>query len=201
VVTARKTDIGALVNAGAGASTTSELFDVAKVDELRLYVSVPQSDSARLRPGTTASLTVPEYPDRAFPAVLTTTANAVSDRTGTLLVELLVNNSAGQLKAGDYAEVRFNTPGVAAGKLLLPSSALLFRKTGMEAAVVGDDHHVRLRPVKVGRDLGSSIEIDSGLSTSDKVVDNPPDSLAEGQLVRVARPSAARRPGGGDGAS
>jgi RND family efflux transporter MFP subunit len=192
VVTARKTDIGALVNAGSTASTTAELFDVAKVDQLRLYVSVPQSESARLEPGAAASLTVPEYPGRSFPARLVTTANAVSDRTGTLLVELLVDNAGGALKAGDYAQVKFDAPAAASGVLLVPSSALLFRKTGMEAAVVGPDDHVRLRPVKVGRDLGSSIEVNAGLTTADRVVDNPPDSLAEGQLVRVIQPAAAR---------
>jgi multidrug efflux pump subunit AcrA (membrane-fusion protein) len=200
VVTARKTDIGALVNAGSSASTTGELFDVAKVDRLRLYVSVPQSESARLEPGAAARLTVPEYPGRSFPATLVTTANAVSDRTGTLLVELLVDNSDGSLKAGDYAEVKFDAPAVASGALLVPSSALLFRKTGMEAAVVGADDLVHLRPVKVGRDLGSSIEVNAGLTTADRVVNNPPDSLAEGQLVRVVRPAAAVGRAGAGGA-
>jgi RND family efflux transporter MFP subunit len=194
VVTARKTDIGALINAGSGASATTELFDVAKVDRLRLYVNVPQSESAGLRPGLAASLTVPERPGQSFPATLATTADAVSDRSGTLLVELMVDNADGRLKAGDYAEVRFDTAGLpASGTLLVPSSALLFRKTGMEAAVVGDDDHVRLRPVKVGRDLGSSIEIQGGLTLADRIVDNPPDSLADGQLVRVLRPKAPPR--------
>jgi RND family efflux transporter MFP subunit len=202
VVTARKTDIGALINAGSGASTTTELFDVAKVDRLRLYVNVPQSESAGLRPGMTASLTVPEHPGQSFPATLTTTADAVSDKSGTLLVELMVDNADGRLRAGDYAEVRFDAAGAAASRTLLaPSGALLFRKTGMEAAVVGDDDHVHLRPVKVGRDLGSSIEIQAGLSLSDRIVENPPDSLAEGQLVRVLRPKAPPRgPDAGDGA-
>jgi multidrug efflux system membrane fusion protein len=197
VVTARRTDVGALINAGSGASTTTELFDVAKVDQLRLYVSVPQSDSALMRTGVTATLSVPEFPGRTFPATLTTTANAVSDRTGTLLVELLVNNAGQVLKAGDYAEVKFNTSSAAAtSTLLVPSSALLFRKSGMEAAVVGDKETVHLRPVKVGRDLGGVIEVIAGLSPSDRVVDNPPDSLAEGQLVRVVHPVPARHHGG-----
>jgi RND family efflux transporter MFP subunit len=193
VVTARKTDIGALINAGAGVATTTELFDVAKVDHLRLYVDVPQNESAHLRTGIKAVLSVPEYPGATFPAILSTDAHSVSDKTGTILVEFLVDNADGRLRAGDYAEVRFDTSGMtASGTLLVPSSALLFRKTGMEAAVVGEDDRVHLRPVKVGRDLGSSIEVYAGLSPGDRIVDNPPDSLGEGQLVRVIRPSATR---------
>jgi len=199
VVTARKTDIGALVNAGAGANTSSELFDVGKVDKLRLYVSVPQSDSARIGPGSTATLTAPEYPGKVFRATLTTTANAVSATTGTLLVELLVDNADGALKAGDYARVTFDFPRAAAagsGVMRLPSSALLFRKTGMEAAVVGSNDRVSLRPVTVGHDLGTSIEITSGLSPSDRVINNPSDSLANGQLVRVIETPVADRHAG-----
>jgi multidrug efflux system membrane fusion protein len=200
VVTARKTDIGALVNAGAGANSSSELFDVGEVDKLRLYVSVPQSQSARVGPSSIATLKVPEYAGKIFHATLTTTSNSVSAATGTLLVELLVDNSDGALKAGDYAQVTFGSPGTGSGDsgiLRLPSSALLFRKAGMEAAVVGPDSRVRLRPVAVGRDLGTSIEINSGLSPSDRVIDNPADSLADGQLVRVVTPAAGSAPGSG----
>ena len=203
VVTARKTDIGALVNAGAGATTNSELFDVAKIDKLRLYVRVPQGDSARLRPGVTATMTVPEYPGQTFPATLTTTANAVSDSSGTLLVELMVNNAARTLQAGDYAQVKFDLPGApsnGAGTLRLPSSALLFRKTGMEAALVDSDDRIRLQHVTVGRDLGTSMEINSGLTPSDRVVNNPPDSLANGELVRVIQPNTAQPSGGANAA-
>jgi RND family efflux transporter MFP subunit len=200
VVTARKTDIGALVNAGAGATTNSELFDVAKVDRLRLYVRVPQGDSARLHPGVTATMTVPEYPGRTFPAKLVTTANSVSDSSGTLLVELMVDNAADALKAGDYAQVKFDFPGApsgsAAGTLRLPSSALLFRKSGMEAAIIEHGDRIRLQHVTVGRDLGTSIEVTSGLTPSDQVVNNPPDSLANGELVRVIQPDAVQHGGG-----
>ncbi|WP_158915636.1 efflux RND transporter periplasmic adaptor subunit [Caulobacter sp. S45] len=197
VVTARRTDIGALVNAGAGATPSSELFDVAKVDKLRLYVRVPQSYSARITPGTKAVITVPEYPGRTFTAALTTTANAVSDSSGTLLVQMAVDNPDDALKSGDYAQVKFDLPNSGAGgggMLRLPSSALLFRKTGLEAAVVGPDDHVRLQRVTVGRDLGTVMEIAGGLKPSDRVIDNPPDSIGDGQLVRVisssAKPSA-----------
>jgi RND family efflux transporter MFP subunit len=193
IVTARKTDIGALVNAGAGAAPNSELFDVAEVDKLRLYVRVPQSYSARIKPGDSATLTVPEFPGKTFKATLTSSANAVSDASGTLLVELAVANPAEALKSGDYAEVTFNLPNSSQGgpgMLRVPSSALLFLKTGLEAAVVGPDNHVRLKPVTVGRDLGTVIEISGGLSPSDRLINNPPDSIANGELVRVIQPDA-----------
>ncbi|MGC1303303.1 MAG: efflux RND transporter periplasmic adaptor subunit [Caulobacteraceae bacterium] len=187
VVTARRTDVGALINAGAGASPTSELFDVAKVDKLRLYVRVPQSYSARLKPGVKVTLTVPEYPGRSFPAIFASTANAVNDNSGTLLVELAVENPDDVLKSGDYAQVSFDLPDTTAGTgmLRLPSSALLFRKSGLEAAVVGPDDHVHLQKVTAGRNLGAVMEIAGGLKLTDRVIDNPPDSISDGQLVRV----------------
>ncbi len=196
VVTARKTDIGALVNAGAGASPNSELFDVAKTDRLRLYVRVPQVNSADIRRDVRVSLTVPELPGRTFPAVLDTTAGAISDGSGTLLTELMVANSGDTLKPGSYAQVSFDIPSVAGAAgggvqaLQLPSSALLFRGQGMEAAVVDASDHVRLKHVGTGRNLGQTMEITSGLEPGDRVIDNPPDSIAEGQLVRVVAPAA-----------
>jgi RND family efflux transporter MFP subunit len=196
VVTARRTDIGALVNAGSSASPTSELFDVAKVDKLRLYVRVPQSYSARIKPDTKVTLTVPEYPGRTFQATFTSTANAVSDQSGTLLVELAVDNPGDVLKSGDYAQVSFALPDVAGGTgmLRVPSSALLFRKSGLEVAVVGPDDKVELRRVTAGRDLGAVMEIANGLKPSDRVVDNPPDSIANGQLVRVVSTNSKPSP-------
>ena len=200
VITARKTDIGYLINAGAGATTGSELFDVAEVDKLRLYVSVPQVYAARIRPGVKATLTVPEYPARTFPAQLVTTANAVSDKTGTVLVELLVNNADRVLTAGDYAQVTFDMPGdfVSGGTTVrLPSSVLIFRDKGPEVAVLGPNDRVVLKPVTVGQDLGTSIEISAGLSPTDKVINNPPDSITSGELVRVAPPTTSERQSGG----
>lgn len=189
VVTARRTDIGALVNAGAGSTPSAELFDVAKIDKLRLYVRVPQVNSAEIRPGIKVSLTVPELPGRSFPASLDTTANAISDASGTLLSEFQVENPGDVLKPGAYAQASFDLPAGAAGAprtLILPSSALLFRGQGLQVAVVDGSDHVRLRKVGTGRNLGQTIEITSGIGPDDKVIDNPPDSLAEGQPVRVA---------------
>jgi len=196
VVTARKTDIGALVNAGAGASPNSELFDVAKIDKLRLYVRVPQVSSADIRRDVKVTLTVPELPGRSFPAALDTTANAISDSSGTLLTELMVANPGDVLKPGAYAQVNFDIPNSAAANaaappaLQLPSSALLFRGQGMEVAIVDAGDHVHLKHVGAGRNLGQTMEITSGLQPGDRVIDNPPDSIAEGQLVRVVAPAA-----------
>jgi RND family efflux transporter MFP subunit len=201
VVTARKTDVGFLINAGAAATPGSELFDVAKVNQLRLYVSVPQVDSARIKPGVKASLTVPEFPGRTFPAELTTTANAISDHTGTVLAELMVNNSDGVLTAGDYAQVTFKMPGDGVGgghTVRLPASVLIFRNKRPEVAVLGPGDRVILKPIVVGQDLGSSIEIASGLSPGDKVINSPPDSIISGELVRLAQPVGGGAPRGSD---
>ena len=197
IVTARRTDVGALINAGAGATTATELFDVAQVQPLRLYVNVPQADSAGIRPGISASLTVPEYPGQVFPAKLATTSEAVSASSGTVLVELLVDNSQGLLKVGDYAQVKFVVPprpDIQQGAVLqVPSSALLFRKTGTQLALLGPGERVRVVRVTVGRDLGQTIEITSGLQANDRVIDNPPDSIADGELVRIGGTAPARK--------
>ena len=149
----------------------------------------------------TATLSVPELPGRSFPAKLSTTANAISDASGTLLAELMVDNADGLLKPGAYAQVQFHMQNPAAsrpGVVLLPSSAILFRNRGVQVATVDPQNRIRLRNVSVGRDLGSSMEIDSGLSSTDRVVNNPPDSVAEGQLVRVTD-APARTPAGAVG--
>ena len=185
-VTARKTDIGALINAGAGASTSSELFDVSEVDKLRLYVRVPQSSSAQITPGVTAELTVPEYPNRTFQAKLLSTSDAVSDMSGTLLVELEVDNRAGMLKTGDYAQVSFVLPaGSGPEDFRLPASAVLFRHAGTEVGVVGANNVVLLKPIVIGTDYGQTVEVVSGLSPRDRVIDNPTDSLATGDRVQI----------------
>ncbi len=186
VVTARRTDIGALINAGSAATNTSALFDVSKVDRLRLYIHVPQTFSGRIYKGMTASFTVPEYAGRSFQGVLTNTSNAVSDSSGTLLAEFAVDNRDGQLKAGDFAQVTLSLPQESRTSMVtIPSSAVIFRKSGLQVATVGSGDRVILHAVTPGRDLGSSIEIASGLSPTDRVIDNPPDSISQGDLVRV----------------
>jgi multidrug efflux pump subunit AcrA (membrane-fusion protein) len=143
-------------------------------------------------------MTVPEYPGRTFPATLTTTSKSVSDTSGTVLVELMVDNKNEALQSGDYAQVKFDLPGTtskAAQSLRLPSSALLFRNTGMEAAVVGSDDRVHLRHVTVSRDLGTAMEIASGIDATDEVINNPSDSIADGQKVHVVHSNGKPSPG------
>jgi RND family efflux transporter MFP subunit len=185
IVTSRTADIGALVNAGSG-SAGSALFTVADVSRMRLYVHVPQSYSAQIKPGQSATLSLPEYPGRTFTATLVSTSGAISDQSGALLVELQADNSTGALKPGDYAQVRFNLPAAQGGGLTLPASALMFRKQGLEVATIGPNNRVMMKPIVIGQDMGASVEVASGLSPGDRVVDNPPDSLASGDVVRVS---------------
>jgi RND family efflux transporter MFP subunit len=189
VVTARNTDIGALI--AAGAPNDPALFTVADTHRLRIYVKAPQSYSSDLHPGQSAALTVPEHPGQTFMATLVGASGAVSDQSGTMLVELQIDNAAGALKPGDYAQVRFNLP-AAAGALRLPASAVMFRRQGMAVATLGADNHVLMKPIAIARDLGASVEVASGLGPADRVIDNPPDSLSNGEVVRVAGAGAPR---------
>lgn len=183
VVTARKTDVGALIDAGSGSGP--ELFAVSDAHQLRVYVSVPQSESAAIHPGMTATLTVPERPDMRFDAKLVDTDHAITPSSGTLLVQLAVGNRAGLLFPGEYTEVHLALAGNAHG-LMIPASALIFRQSGLQVAVADAQGHVQLRHVSIGTDLGTQVEIASGLQPDDRVIDNPPDSLAQGDAVRVA---------------
>ncbi len=183
VLTQRKTDIGDLINAGAGGG--AELFDVADTSRLRVYVHAPQSYLSEIHPGMTAKLMVPEHPGQAFDANLVSTSGAVNDQSGTVLVELQVDNSANQLSPGDYAQVQFDLPPNAA-VLSVPASALIFRHDGLSVAVVGPNRRIEMKLITVGRDLGATVEVAAGLSPNDLIVDNPPDSLSPGDTVRVA---------------
>ncbi|MBE7219165.1 MAG: efflux RND transporter periplasmic adaptor subunit [Caulobacteraceae bacterium] len=182
VVTARNANIGDLVTAGA--SGERPLFTVSDVHRIRTYVHVPQNQSADLKPGVQAKLHLPEYPNRTFPATLVSTSGAINDQSGALLVELDSDNPDGALKPGAYAQVEFDLPG-SAQVMRLPSSALIFRQQGLQVATLDADDHVHLQHVTIRRDLGPQVEIDGGLAPNARVVDNPPDSLAEGELVRV----------------
>jgi membrane fusion protein, multidrug efflux system len=193
IVTARKTDIGALIDAGGG--NGPELFAVSDARQLRVYVNVPQSDSAAIRPGMTAKLTVPERPGETFDAKLVDTDDAISPASGTLLVQLEVNNRDGLLMPGEYTQVHFALPSDP-GSLVVPASALIFRAHGLQVGVVGADNRAHLKDVKLATDLGTHVVIASGISASDRIIDNPPDSLAEGELVRPQAPAlAAAEPG------
>ena len=185
VVTARNLDIGALVGSS---STGNPLFTVSDTHSLRLYVNVPQSYTAEIVPGMAVSLTVPEYPGRAFPARLSSTSGAISSQSSTMLVQFEAANPDGLLKPGDVAQVDLRLP--AQGNLRLPAGALIFRASGLAVATVGPDDHVRIKPVTIGVDLGASVLVSSGLAPGDRVISNPPDSLASGDVVRIAPSSS-----------
>lgn len=183
IVTARKTDVGALIDAGSGSGP--DLFTVSDAGQLRVYVSVPQSDAASIKPGMHATLTVPERPGVKFDAKLVDTDQSISPASGTMLVQLAVDNKQGLLFPGEYTEVHLAMPGDAHA-LFVPASALIFRAHGMQIAVADAHRHVQLRDVTIGTDLGTRVEITAGLHAGERVIDNPPDSLASGDLVRLA---------------
>ncbi len=187
VVTARNTDIGALINAGSNGNAPV-LFKVADVHEMRVFVQVPQELSADLHPGLTADLEIPQFPDGKFKATVATTSEAINEAARTLLVELHADNSKNLLQPGTYTEVHFDLPSNP-DTVRIPTSALVFRERGMEVAILGRDNRVELRAVKLGRNLGTDVEILSGLSTSDQVIQSPPDSLSNGDVVRVMEKS------------
>ena len=180
VVTARKTDIGALINVGSGVGP--ELFAVADLHQMRVYVRVPQSFSSQIAVGMKATLTMPQYPDKAFPATVLTTSNAINPQSRTVLVELVAANPDRKLWPGTFASVHFELP--SNDKILeIPASALLFQSEGLQVAVLGPDNKVEIRSVRVGRNFGTKVEILSGLTASDRVIDSPPDSIIAGQVV------------------
>ncbi|MBB5444006.1 RND family efflux transporter MFP subunit [Paraburkholderia sp. WSM4177] len=187
VVTARKTDVGALISAGGG--NGPELFTVSDARQLRVYVSVPQNEAAVIRPGLVASLAVPERPGMQFSAKLVDTDDSITPSSGTLLVQLAVDNSSGVLIPGEYTEVHFELP-TDNHAMTIPASALMFRESGLQVAVVGPGNRAMLKRVSVATDLGTRIVIASGLAATDRVIDNPPDSLANGDPVRLASTSA-----------
>jgi RND family efflux transporter MFP subunit len=189
-VTKRTIDVGALVNAGSPSTPTDPLFAVSDVHILRLYVNVPQNYSAQITPGMSATLTVPEYPGRVFPARMVSTSNAISSQS-TLLVEFQADNSQGLLKPGDYAEVHLGLPNQGT-MLSLPASALIFRAQGLQVATLGAKNRVVLKPITIGTDLGNKVIVSAGLKSADRVVNNPPDSLASGDMVRIGTDTNAQ---------
>ncbi|MBL6749484.1 MAG: efflux RND transporter periplasmic adaptor subunit [Nevskia sp.] len=195
VVTVRNTDIGALINAGAGGTPGSELFRVADTHKLRIYVQVPQPYAGAMRPGLAAELEVADHPGRRFHSQVARTADAIDPTTRTLLTQLEFDNAGGELYPGAFSEVHFKIP-TRDDTVRLPANALLFRSAGLQVAVVGDDGHVKLHDVVMGRDFGTEVEILSGIAESDRVVLNPPDSLGDGQQVRVAAAPAAPQAAG-----
>lgn len=183
-ITARGTDVGQLIVASSG----KELFHLAQTGTLRVFVRVPQTDSRGVAVGQLAEFSLPELPGRVFPAKLVRTSGAMSPDSRTLLAELEVDNSSGEILPGSYAQIRFiqSKPQTA---LSLPSNTLLFRAEGPQVGVVATDGKVVLHSVVLGRDSGSTVEILGGINTTDRVILNPSDSLVSGMVVHVAEPS------------
>ena len=192
VITTRNTDIGALIDSGSSGGARTELFHIAQPDKLRVYVSVPEAYSQSARPGLTADLILSEFPGRRFPGTLVRTANAIDQTTRTLLVEISVNNPTGTLLSGAYAEVHLKLP-TATNSFILPVNTLLFRSEGLRIAAVSDGKHAELKPITLGHDFGSEVEVVAGLTGNESVIINPPDSIVSGEEVRIVHPS---QPGG-----
>lgn len=186
VVTSRSTDIGALIVAGT--STTQPLFTVSDVTRLRIYVSVPQAYVGRLHDGAMAEFTVPDQPGRTFHALLARSSGSVDPDSGAMLVQLVYDNHDGALKPGAYAQVTFdfgNDQSASSGALRIPVSSLLFRREGAAVALVDAQGRVQIRPVAIAVDLGNELEV-TGLKRQDMVIDNPPDDIRTGDVVKPA---------------
>ena len=187
IVTARNTDIGALINSGSG----NPLFVVAQVKPLRVYINVPENMAQDVAVGATAELRFNEFPGREFSGKIVRTAGAIDPNSRTLLTEVDVPNESEELFPGAYTEVRL-LAGASNRSVLIPANTLLFRAEGASVGVVNQDNVIELKKIKIGRDLGTQLEVVQGLSLDDRVVVNPSDSLAAGQKVKI-RPSAEEK--------
>jgi len=182
VVTARNTDIGQLINVGGAPGT--ELFVVSDVKRLRLYVNLPQNQIAFIQKGSLAKFTVPEQPDQVYTATVQSTSQAINSSSGSMLVQLSAENKRGELLPGGYASVSFNIP-AQADRLSVPPSALVYTKAGVLVATVNPENRVVMTPVVIARDYGNRLELLSGLQSTDRVIENPPDGVTQGDLVQV----------------
>jgi RND family efflux transporter MFP subunit len=184
IITARNTDIGQLIDSGSGGAA-KEMFHIQSIRVLRVYINVPQQYSQAAKPGLTADLTLAEFPGRKFKGQLVRTANAIDQASRTLLVEVDVNNTTGELLPGGYTEVHLKLPETVP-TFILPVNTLIFRAQGLQIATVQDGKASLVRIV-LGRDFGSDVEVVSGLSGQEYVMVNPPDSLVEGEQVQIAQ--------------
>jgi RND family efflux transporter MFP subunit len=189
IITQRNVDPGTLINAGNGGTATKEMFDLAQIDPMRVFVSVPQSYSQSIHLGLKACLSLTELAARTFCGQVVRTANSIDPDTRTLLTEVDVPNPAGTLLPGSYAEVHFDIK-VTGQRLSLPINALLFRPDGTMAAVLDANNRVNLKKLTIGRDFGNSLEVLDGIEVSDRVVVNPPDALEPGEQVNLSAQDA-----------
>ena len=203
VITARNIDIGQLISAtgstttaGAGTITgNKEIFDISAVHTLRVFINVPQIYSPDAKNGTIAKLTLPQYPGRTFEGKLVRSSDAVDPASRTLLAEVDVDNRSGELLPGSYTEVHLNVSS-AAPALIVPVGALILTPDGLRVATVDSSHHAHLVAVTPGRDFGATVEVLAGLKPGESIVSNPPDSLTDGEEVRVVTPNGANQAAG-----
>ena len=186
VITARNTDIGALIDSGAAGGTARSLFSIAAVDKLRVYVNVPQVYSPQIKEGLQADLELTEYPGRRFSAMLVRNSGSIDETSRTLLTEFDVDNHAGELKPGAYVEVHVKLP-TPVTTFVLPVNAIIFKSAGMQVATVKDGKTITMVSITPGRDFGNDMEVVSGVQANDLIVVNPPDSIATGQPVEIAK--------------
>ena len=190
IVTSRDTDVGALINAGG--TSGPAMFVVSDIKKLRVYVNVPQSYVPSIKIGAKAIITVPDYPNRTFPATVEASSQAVDVGSGTTRMQLGLDNSSGELMPGAYANVQMSLArdGV---PLHIPASALIFNQNGLRVATVGADDKVQFKTVTIARDLGKDIELASGIAPDDRIIIAPPDGIADGDQVHVAGAGAATK--------
>ena len=183
IITARATDIGALINVGAAGG--AQLFVVSETGKLRVFVNVPQNYVPSVPPGTQATISVPEHPGKTYSGTVEASSQAVNPSTGTTLMQIIVDNAAGEMMPGDYAGIHLQMA-AAAHVLSVPASALIFDAKGLSVATVEAGNRVLMKPVSIARDLGTVVELASGISPTDRVIQNPPDGIGNGVLVRLA---------------
>jgi RND family efflux transporter MFP subunit len=191
VITVRNTDTGWLINAGAG-SPSAELFQLAQTSTLRIFVAVPEVYSRAARVGSTASLTLDEFPSETFRGKITRTSDSIDMASRTLNTEIDVDNPTGQLLPGAYVHVHLKLP-TQSRSVIIPASTLLFRSEGLRVGVVRNGH-AQLTPVTIGVDYGDSVQVISGLTLKDQVITSPSDSLVSGTPVRITKTSAYATP-------
>src|SRR5882762_9887116 len=189
VVTARDTDVGALINAGGGSGPA--MFVVSDIKKLRVYVNIPQSYVPAIKIGARAVITMPEYPNRTFAATVEASSQSVDVGSGTTRMQLALDNAKGELMPGGYANVRMSLQRAAA-PLHIPASALIFNQSGLRVATVGAADKVLFKSVTIARDLGRDIELASGIAADDRIIVAPPDGIADGDQVRVAGAKGAK---------
>jgi RND family efflux transporter MFP subunit len=188
VITARNTDIGQLIDSGSAGGPAKELFHVAATRTLRVFINVPQQYSVAAKPGLSADLTLAQFPGRKFQGKLVRTANAIDLASRTLLVEVDVDNTTGELLPGAFTEVHLKIP-ADIPTFILPVNTLIFRAQGLQVAAVENNNTAKLVSIALGRDFGDEVEVVSGLTGQEFIIASPPDSIIDNEQVRIAQPN------------